>query len=758
MCPTSVQIRTNSGKRVDTRVYPYFLSLWNFSHFLPSKCIRQTVESCQKPKEGEVSLMHRIVLFRGFRVCSVIFCALFIFLGIQFPAAAEDVSLVIDGQKIDVSPSPIIKDGRTLVPTRVVSETLGAVVDWYEQERAVTVEKDSRSVKLRIDNRLVDFEEDGTTYDLIDVPPQIIDDRTFVPLRLVSNALGVSVRWNESDRTVYIDSSEHSGYMPFYNMTLPTVRPGQIITGTTQLKAGFNGSQTGAAEIKFQLLNPNTGVGPVIARGNDINGTYTWLPDPFYNGPRVLAAAIYDKAGCLLQGKVVPVELAVAPTVGLSGVTKGQSVKGAVSLKADINFTAEYVKYEITNMDTGNVVVTDPVDPYGSYSWAPGFKDNGETSIRAIAYDRFEKAYSSPTVTVRVEVERKLELRGVSAGASVEKPVTLSLSRNFPITRVEYLLKDPQSGKEHLLSEASGYASYKWFPGPGEAGTWTVVARVTDDTGNTFTSNSITVKVPGTPKLLLETVGPNQVLTDTVKLKSSSNVPLAKIEYLLIDPKTGKKRVIGGGNDPTFEYSWIPQKKDAGSWKIQASATAVSGKNLTSDAVPITIYLGKIYGSKPIIEKSRFLDFASKLAKQSQATTGMSAALQTAQAILETGWGQYTPVDKYTGQLSNNLFGIKGKGPAGSVTSNTWEEYNGNTFRVDAAFRAYNDPAESWADHKRLLLTSDRYAPFRAVMHDGFKGAWALKRAGYATDSQYPTKLINIMKQYNLHLLDEMGI
>ena len=124
-----------------------------------------------------------------------------------------------------------------------------------------------------------------------------------------------------------------------------------------------------------------------------------------------------------------------------------------------------------------------------------------------------------------------------------------------------------------------------------------------------------------------------------------------------------------------------------------------------------SIYTGTIYSAKPIIAKDQFKDFASQLAVGSMQKTGMSAALQTAQAILETGWGQSSPVDKYSGQMSNNLFGIKGKGPAGSVTSNTWEEYNGTTFRVDAAFRAYKSPAESWDDHKSLLLNAARYAP-----------------------------------------------
>ena len=131
-----------------------------------------------------------------------------------------------------------------------------------------------------------------------------------------------------------------------------------------------------------------------------------------------------------------------------------------------------------------------------------------------------------------------------------------------------------------------------------------------------------------------------------------------------------------------------------------------NGKAIESEEIPIKIYLGKVYGPKPIIAKDKFLGVASNLAKESWKNTGMSASLQTAQAILETGWGQSVPVDKYTGKSSNNLFGIKGKGTAGSVISNTWEEYNGTKFRIDAEFRAYNNINESWANHKEFASQS----------------------------------------------------
>lgn len=56
------------------------------------------------------------------------------------------------------------------------------------------------------------------------------------------------------------------------------------------------------------------------------------------------------------------------------------------------------------------------------------------------------------------------------------------------------------------------------------------------------------------------------------------------------------------------------------------------------------------------------------------------------------------------------------------------------------------------------MLLRDRYAPFREVMYDSTKGAWELKRCGYATDSLYAVKLINIINRYGLKELDEVTI
>mgnify|MGYP000950516313 CR=1 FL=1 len=699
--------------------------------------------------------------FRGLnrKLAAVLALALVFMLGsVPQGFAANDIKLVVDGQNIKTTPAPVIQNGRTLVPVRLISEQLGALVEWNEKDRTVHIQKGGRSVLLRIDSHLVEYRTGEQVFNVCDVPPQIMSDRTFVPLRLVSNALGVLVNWDDAGRTVNVDSSQTANMTPFFDMKISSVQSGQAVTGVTNLQVSFPGTPpAGAAEIKYLLLSPETGLGVVIARGNAITGTYRWLPNVEEKGQRVLVAAVYDQAGRFLAGDAISVQLAVVPQVSLGGVVPGQVITDSVSLAASVNFNASYVKYEIAGQDKNQVFVTDEADPQGVYQWTPLIEDNGNVSFKITAYDKNGQAYPSQEITGKVDVTRKLELKGVTAGGTIEKPVTLWVSRNFQVSQTEYILKDPQTGSEEVLAVV-GYANYKWFPGPERTGAKELLVRVKDTRGVAYTSDSVSVMLTGVPRLILEGIGPKQVVTGPVKLKVTSNVDLQSIQYFLINPQTGAKKVIAQGLDPQAEYTWTPAQGDEGGWVIQAEGISAAGTKTASEKISFRVYLGKIYPAKPVVEKDLFLDLASGLASQSWQTTGMSAALQTAQAILETGWGQSVPVDKYTGKMSNNLFGIKGSGTNGSVTSNTWEEYNGATFRIDAEFRAYRSVTESWTDHKRLLLTAARYEPFRNVMHDSTQGAWALKRAGYATDSKYPLKLMDIIKRYELQKLDEMGI
>lgn len=675
--------------------------------------------------------------------------------GFSREISGNDLSLVIDGELITSDPPPVLRQGRTLVPLRLVAESLGAQVEWIAAQNAVRIDKAGSSVLLRIDNHLVENRSGVPAYSFTDVAPLIISGRTYVPLRLVGNALGVTVSWDEPTRTVNVFSSQYVPQSPMQRLKVTSVVFGQVITGKVELGVEvLQPLPAGNKEVRFLLLSPDTGRGFVIARGVNITGKYAWVPDLRTTGPRLLVAAVYDAMGRFLAGDVVAVDVAPTVSVSLRGATPGQTVERSLTLSAEVSFLAAAVSYEIVSLNTGKSFTTAKLDPLGNYTWSPTLEDAGEVSIRVIAHSVTGIDYPSGSVVVSANPSRRLELRGVSHNATVERPVSLSVSANFQVTGAQYVLRDLTTGEEQILASVPT-AAHRFFPGPAQAGRKELYARVMDTAGAIHITPAVSVTISGRPLLLLSGVGPNEVVTGQVSLNTTDNVALEVVRYYLTNRLTGERRELGSAWAGTI-VRWTPTQ--TGEWSIQAEGHTALGAALWSESISFRSYIGTIHGPRPVVQRDQFMTFASNMALNSRRQTGMSAALQTAQAILETGWGQGVPVDKYSGLFSNNLFGIKGTGPAGTVISNTWEEHNGVVFRIDANFRAYHTIEQAWDDHKRLLLTATRYQPYRDVMHDSTLGAWALRRAGYATDSQYAVKLIDIISRFSLWTLDEVGV
>lgn len=99
----------------------------------------------------------------------------------------------------DVQPG-IVND-RVLVPARFVSEALSAKVDWDDNARKATVSKPGKIVELYIGRADVLV---NTVKLTLDVAPAIHFDRTLVPLRFVSEALGAKVDWDASNYLVLV--------------------------------------------------------------------------------------------------------------------------------------------------------------------------------------------------------------------------------------------------------------------------------------------------------------------------------------------------------------------------------------------------------------------------------------------------------------------------------------------------------------------------------------------------------------------------
>jgi len=146
----------------------------------------------------------------------------------------------------------------------------------------------------------------------------------------------------------------------------------------------------------------------------------------------------------------------------------------------------------------------------------------------------------------------------------------------------------------------------------------------------------------------------------------------------------------------------------------------------------------------PITSTKDYINEFSKIAQYEMRAFGIPASITLAQGILESASGRGELTKK-----TNNHFGIKcHKGWQGDY------DFHDDDAKGEC-FRKYNHPMFSFRDHSIFLASRSRYRFLFNYKRDDYKKwAYGLKKAGYATDSRYPQKLISLIEQYELDKYD----
>jgi flagellum-specific peptidoglycan hydrolase FlgJ len=155
-------------------------------------------------------------------------------------------------------------------------------------------------------------------------------------------------------------------------------------------------------------------------------------------------------------------------------------------------------------------------------------------------------------------------------------------------------------------------------------------------------------------------------------------------------------------------------------------------------------------------QQNAFLKTVVPAAQAAQKKWGVPASVTIAQAILESsnqlGWGQ-----SQLAREAHNYFGIKAvdlTNPENYIELPTHEFIGGAEELVEAAFARYEEPAESFDAHGRLLATAKRYAPAMAVRNDPIAFAAQLQHGGYSTSPTYASSLWKLIQAYDLTQYD----
>ncbi|WP_379132554.1 copper amine oxidase N-terminal domain-containing protein [Paenibacillus sp. sgz500958] len=112
-------------------------------------------------------------------------------------AAGKNIQIKIDGVVISSDVKPEVRNERTMVPLRVISENLGAKVDWSNS--GITITKHNTKVQLKLNSN--SLTKNGVT-SLLDVKPYVKNERVMVPLRFLSETFGSQVDYKNSTVTV----------------------------------------------------------------------------------------------------------------------------------------------------------------------------------------------------------------------------------------------------------------------------------------------------------------------------------------------------------------------------------------------------------------------------------------------------------------------------------------------------------------------------------------------------------------------------
>ena len=143
-------------------------------------------------------------------------------------------------------------------------------------------------------------------------------------------------------------------------------------------------------------------------------------------------------------------------------------------------------------------------------------------------------------------------------------------------------------------------------------------------------------------------------------------------------------------------------------------------------------------------DKAKFFAVLKPAAVESERRYGVPWQVTLAQAALESGWAKH-------GIGGYNIFGIKGKGPAGSVVTSTKEWRGGRYVTEDARFAKYHDYYEAVVEHGKLFHNGYYKKAMEQFPKDRDPVNFIKNINGiYATSPTYSQNIIAIMRQYGL--------
>lgn len=140
------------------------------------------------------------------RMLQLFFCIVVIFLLATSSALAQEakvITLELDGQVIPTDVAPALIQDRTLIPGRALFEAMGGTVGWDGASQMVTVMVNGYRIQLTINSKIALVDQVEVE---LDVPAQLVNNRTMIPLRFVAEQAECKVQWDGAQQVVRVTS------------------------------------------------------------------------------------------------------------------------------------------------------------------------------------------------------------------------------------------------------------------------------------------------------------------------------------------------------------------------------------------------------------------------------------------------------------------------------------------------------------------------------------------------------------------------
>jgi hypothetical protein len=320
-------------------------------------------------------------------------------------AAESQIKVLVTGSELGADVAPFIENDRTLVPLRALSEKLGFQIGWDEAERKITLTREAKVVILWVDKTEALVDGQKVT---LEVAPKIVSDRTFVPLRFVSEQLGAKVFWDGEHRHVRVTPTGQSDpdALALLNGSNAQMTDVQM-DGDVKLQVAAPGQPSVeltmkmvATTYKNEMLNridmtaPLLGAGfPAMQMTQAIRGGHMYMK---MEGPMAQGApqgwqdlGAIDEMGGKLGGELsnpfgsaIPGGATISPEI----LAKLQAFKDGIAVTFGQPETVNGRKLVRVDMDLSRVNFTDLLNLFAG--------DSAEAQMAAAMFKEFEMQFS----------------------------------------------------------------------------------------------------------------------------------------------------------------------------------------------------------------------------------------------------------------------------------------------------------------------------------------------------------------------------